>query len=160
MSDMAKSKPVIDKDTIRELAELLYETGLTEIEVEENGFRLRVAAGGAAATQVIAAAPQAAHAPAQSAGAGRQATAESSQPIASGDAVTSPMVGTAYMAPSPGAKPFIQVGQEVQNGQTLLIIEAMKTMNQIPSPRSGKVAAILVSDGQPVEYDEPLVVLE
>ncbi|ABA05013.1 biotin carboxyl carrier protein [Nitrobacter winogradskyi Nb-255] len=142
-----------ESDVIRELAALLDETRLTEIEIERDGLRVRVARNvtvGAA----IPATYQAAPAPAPSPAAG--AADISKHP----GMVPSPMVGTAYWASEPGAKPFIEVGSKVTAGQTLLIIEAMKTMNQIPSPRSGTVTQILVEDGQPVEFGEPLVIIE
>jgi len=144
-----------DSALIRELAMLLDETSLTEIEIERAGLRLRVARNVsiAAAMPTHMAAPAAA--PVTPAAAGAPADL-SKHP----GAVTSPMVGTAYWAPEPGAKPFIDVGTRVSVGQTLLIIEAMKTMNQIPSPRAGIVAQILVEDGQPVEFGEPLVIIE
>jgi acetyl-CoA carboxylase biotin carboxyl carrier protein len=149
---MAKQKPAIDQDLIRELAKLLEETGLTEIEVEEDGFRVRVGRG--ARNPAAPAIPVSAPAPAAS-------------PVpASGEAarhpglVSSPMVGTAYLGPEPGARPFVEVGSEVRSGQTLLIVEAMKTMNQIPAPRAGKVIQILIEDGQPVEFGEPLMIIE
>ena len=145
-----------DSALVRELALLLDETSLTEIEIERAGLRLRVARNvSVAATMpmpVAAAAPVAVAAPA----AAPAAADMSKHP----GAVTSPMVGTAYWAPEPGAKPFIEVGSKVSIGQTLLIIEAMKTMNQIPSPRAGTVTQILIEDGQPVEYGEPLVIIE
>lgn len=146
-----------DSALIRELALLLDETSLTEIEIERAGLRLRVARN----VTVAAAMPASFH-PAPVAGASAAASASAS----TGDlskhpgAVPSPMVGTAYWAPEPGAKPFIDVGTKVSAGQTLLIIEAMKTMNQIPSPRAGTVTQILVEDGQPVEFGEPLVIIE
>ncbi len=152
---MAKAKPAIDKDTIRELAELLDETGLSEIEVEQEGLRLRVSRGGGIMAHVSAPAAPAAP-PAMSTCA--PAPAPVSGPPAG--AVCSPMVGTAYRAPAPGAANFVEVGQTVAQGQTLIIVEAMKTMNQIPAPRAGVVKEILVEDGQPVEFDEPLVVIE
>ncbi|HVX78487.1 MAG TPA: acetyl-CoA carboxylase biotin carboxyl carrier protein [Bradyrhizobium sp.] len=151
----AKSKND-DSALIRELALLLDETNLTEIEIERAGLRVRVArnisiaATVPAPVQAIAAPPTAVAAPAPG------AADMSKHP----GAVTSPMVGTAYWAPEPGAKPFIDVGAKVSVGQTLLIIEAMKTMNQIPSPRAGTVTQILVEDGQPVEFGEPLVIIE
>ena len=163
-----------DMKMIRQLAELLRETELTEIELDMGGFRLRlarelpvqqvlapVAAPAAAAPAPAPAPPQPemAPAPAEPAGMAETKGAEevSTQP---GTVVRSPMVGTAYRAPAPGAKPFVEVGDRVKEGQTLLIIEAMKTMNQIPAPCSGVVKAILVEDGQPVEFDEPLVIIE
>jgi acetyl-CoA carboxylase biotin carboxyl carrier protein len=148
-----------DSALVRELALLLDETSLTEIEIERAGLRLRVARNISVAATMpmpVAAAhavPVAAAAPAASASA---AADLSKHP----GAVSSPMVGTAYWAPEPGAKPFVEVGSKVSVGQTLLIIEAMKTMNQIPSPRAGTVTQILVEDGQPVEYGEPLVIIE
>jgi acetyl-CoA carboxylase biotin carboxyl carrier protein len=132
---------------------LLDETSLTEIEIERAGLRVRVARN-----VTVSAAMPAGFQPAPVAGA--------AGPAAGADlakhpgAVPSPMVGTAYWAPEPGAKPFIEVGSKVSAGQTLLIIEAMKTMNQIPSPRAGTVTQILVEDGQPVEFGEPLVIIE
>jgi acetyl-CoA carboxylase biotin carboxyl carrier protein len=145
-----------DSALVRELALLLDETSLTEIEIERAGLRLRVARNiSVAATMpvpVAHAAPVAIAAAAPAAGAADL----SKHP----GAVTSPMVGTAYWSPEPGAKPFIEVGSKVSVGQTLLIIEAMKTMNQIPSPRAGTVTQILVEDGQPVEFGEPLVIIE
>jgi len=147
-----------DSALIRELALLLDETSLTEIEIERAGLRVRVARNIS-----IAASMPANFQPASSASA---APTASVTPAAIADlakhpgAVPSPMVGTAYSSPEPGAKPFIEVGTKVSVGQTLLIIEAMKTMNQIPSPRAGTVTQILVEDGQPVEFGEPLVIIE
>jgi acetyl-CoA carboxylase biotin carboxyl carrier protein len=148
-----------DSALVRELALLLDETSLTEIEIERAGLRLRVARNISVAATMpmqVAAAPAALPAAASAAVSAPTAADLSKHP----GAVTSPMVGTAYWAPEPGAKPFIDVGAKVSVGQTLLIIEAMKTMNQIPSPRSGTVTQILVEDGQPVEYGEPLVIIE
>jgi acetyl-CoA carboxylase biotin carboxyl carrier protein len=146
-----------DSALIRELASLLNETSLTEIEIERAGLRLRVARN----VTVAAAMPAAyqAAAVAQTASASASASAASDLSKHPG-VVPSPMVGTAYWAPEPGAKPFIDVGSKVSIGQTLMIIEAMKTMNQIPSPRAGTVTQILVEDGQPVEFGEPLVIIE
>ncbi|HET9617941.1 MAG TPA: acetyl-CoA carboxylase biotin carboxyl carrier protein [Pseudolabrys sp.] len=156
---MAKTpKTLIDRDLIQELAKLLEETGLTEIEIEQDGSRIRVARGGVAApapTVIVPAKPLAA-APqpvGESAGA-------SIDPAKHPGVVVSPMVGTAYASPEPGAKAFIEVGTKVKAGDTLLIIEAMKTMNQIPAPRGGTVIQILFEDGQPVEFGEPLVIIE
>ncbi|MBP0113945.1 MULTISPECIES: acetyl-CoA carboxylase biotin carboxyl carrier protein [Bradyrhizobium] len=148
-----------DSALVRELALLLDETSLTEIEIERAGLRLRVARNiSVAATMPMPVAAASAAVPvAASAAAPAPAAADLSKHPG---AVTSPMVGTAYWAPEPGAKPFIDVGTKVSVGQTLLIIEAMKTMNQIPSPRAGTVTQILVEDGQPVEYGEPLVIIE
>jgi acetyl-CoA carboxylase biotin carboxyl carrier protein len=144
-----------DSALIRELAILLDETSLTEIEIERAGLRVRVARN----VSIAAAMPAAVVAGAPVAAAAASATASTDLSKHPG-AVTSPMVGTAYWAPEPGAKPFIDVGSKVSVGQTLLIIEAMKTMNQIPSPRAGTVTQILVEDGQPVEFGEPLVIIE
>ena len=141
----------IDEALLRKLAQLLNETGLTEIEYENNGQRIRVNRGGG--PTVIAAAPVAA---APTAGGAATPAAPAGPPAG---AVTSPMVGTAYLAPEPGAESFVKVGDKVKKGQTLLIIEAMKVMNPIPAPEAGTVEAILINDGQPVEYGEPLLVL-
>jgi len=153
---MAEQKPAIDKDLIRELAKLLDETGLTEIEIERAGLRLRVGRG---ATAAPLAAPPAPAAP-QAAPPSPPTTAAAADLARHPGAVTSPMVGTAYVAPEPGAPPYVDIGSKVVAGDTLLIIEAMKTMNQIPAPRSGTVTQILIEDGQPVEFGEPLVVIE
>ncbi len=152
-----KGKPADERELIRELAMLLDETNLTEIEIERAGLRLRVArnisiAAAAPVSYQPAAAPAAAPAPAVAA-----APVDISKHPG---AVPSPMVGTAYRASEPGAKPFIDVGSKVKVGDTLIIIEAMKTMNQIPSTRAGTVTQILVEDGQPVEFGEPLVIIE
>jgi acetyl-CoA carboxylase biotin carboxyl carrier protein len=157
---MAKSpKPtLVDHDAIRELSNLLDETGLTEIEIEQDGKRLRVARGVAAAPTVVMPAKAAAAVPVpQPVG----ESASASLDVAKHPGVVkSPMVGTAYAAPEPGAKPFIEVGSKVKAGDTLMIVEAMKTMNQIPAPRGGTVIQILFEDGQPVEFGEPLVIIE
>ena len=147
-----------DSALIRELASLLDETSLTEIEIERAGLRLRVARN----VSVAAAMPATFHAmaAAPAAAASAAASAAANDLSAHPGVVPSPMVGTAYWAPEPGAKPFIEVGSKVSVGQTLLIIEAMKTMNQIPSTRAGTVTQILVEDGQPVEFGEPLVIIE
>jgi len=151
----------IDTRLVRKLAGILTDTGLTEIEVERGGLRVRVARQ-SSAQQVYAApaaAPAAAPPPAAPAPvAAAPATAASA--AARGETVKSPMVGTVYLAPQPGADPFIKVGDKVTAGQTLLIVEAMKTMNPIPAPRAGTVLEILVTDSDPVEFGEPLVVLE
>jgi len=150
-----------DSALIRELALLLDETSLTEIEIERAGLRVRVARN----ISIAAAMPQGiapiGHAPVAAAPADGPAAAVPVADFADHPGVVpSPMVGTVYWAPEPGAKPFIEVGARVAAGQTLLIIEAMKTMNQIPSPRAGTVTQILVEDGQPVEFGEPLVIIE
>ena len=146
---------------VRELAELIAETGLTEIEIEKEGVRVRVAKQvqvAAFASAPAAFAPAAAPAPVAAAPA--PAAAAPGDPAKHPGAVKSPMVGTAYLAPEPGAAQFIDIGTRVTQGQTLLIIEAMKTMNHIPAPRAGTVTAILIGNGQPVEFGEPLVILE
>jgi acetyl-CoA carboxylase biotin carboxyl carrier protein len=154
---MAKSPkaPLVDHALILELTKLLDETGLTEIEIEQDGQRVRVARGTVAAA---APAPFAPSAPAP------QPVAESvSAPLDASKhpgVVLSPMVGTAYGSPEPGTKPFIEIGSKVKAGDTLLVVEAMKTMNQIPAPRAGTVIQILFEDGQPVEFGEPLVIIE
>jgi len=160
---MADNKTGIDQALIRDLANILKDTDLTEIEIEQDDLRIRVSRNGntpmmmpqmpafnfqAPAAAAPVAAPAAAASPA--APAGRDLS----------KAVTAPMVGTVYLASAPGARPFIEVGATVKEGQTLLIIEAMKTMNQIPSPKSGKVVEIIVDDASPVEYGEPLVIIE
>lgn len=145
-----------DSALIRELALLLDETSLSEIEIERAGLRVRVARNITVAAAVPAGIQPVVPAPVAVPPAPSPATDAASHP----GVVPSPMVGTAYWAPEPGAKPFIEVGAKVSVGQTLLIIEAMKTMNQIPSPRAGTVTQILVEDGQPVEFGEPLVIIE
>ena len=151
---MAEDKPAIDKELIRELAELLDETGLTEIEIEREGLRVRVGRGGAVTPRRRAGSPRHRRRPAPARG--RAPPISAKHP----GAVTSPMVGTAYRGAAPGATPFVDIGSKVAVGETLLIIEAMKTMNQIPAPRSGTVTQILIEDGQPVEFGEPLVIIE
>lgn len=147
-----------DSALVRELALLLDETSLTEIEIERAGLRLRVARNiSVAATMPV---PVAHAAPVSVAAAAASPATAAADMSKHPGAVTSPMVGTAYWAPEPGAKPFVEVGSKVSVGQTLLIIEAMKTMNQIPSTRAGTVTQILVEDGQPVEFGEPLVIIE
>lgn len=153
---MSIKKSGVDQQLIRDLAGILNDTNLTEIEVELGDLKVRVSRQ-AQAVHAIAA-PAAVALPAASVAASPALAAPAADPAK--NAVTSPMVGTAYAAAAPGAQPFIEVGQKVREGQTLLIIEAMKTMNQIPSPRSGTVTAILFEDSQPVEFGEPLVVIE
>jgi acetyl-CoA carboxylase biotin carboxyl carrier protein len=151
----------IDTALVRELAELLNETGLTEIEVEDDDRKIRVSRGAvAAAAPVYASAPApavAAPAPAAAAPAPAEPAAPAGPDLA--NAVKSPMVGTCYLAPEPGAANFIAVGKPVKEGDTLLIVEAMKVMNPITAPKSGTVSAILVDNAQPVEFDQPLVVI-
>ena len=150
-------KNEIDYGLIRELAKLLDETGLSEIEIEQDDQRVRVARNAgraAAATPAHIAPPSAAPAPVA------VSSPKPVDPAKHPGVVTSPMVGTAYMAPEPGAKTFVEVGSKVKAGDTLLIVEAMKTMNQIPAPRAGTVIQILFEDGQPVEFGEPLMIIE
>ncbi|MEL7027708.1 MAG: acetyl-CoA carboxylase biotin carboxyl carrier protein [Pseudomonadota bacterium] len=157
------AKPTqVDADLIRELASILTDTNLTEIEIERDDYRLKVSrqAPAAPATTAYVAPPVAAATAAPA-----PATPEPAEAPAGGGgkdhpgAVKSPMVGTAYASPSPGAAPFVKVGDRVSKGQTLLIVEAMKTMNPIPSPQDGVVKDVLFADAQPVEYGEPLVVI-
>ena len=154
-------KPSSEQRLIRELAELLNDTGLSEIEIEKSGLKIRVARSVTVAAAVQPAAAQFAPpvAPPLPTPAGT-APAAGNDPAKHPGAVKSPMVGTAYRSPDPKAAPFIEVGSRVQQGDTLLIIEAMKTMNQIPAPRAGSVTAILFENGQPVEFGEPLVIIE
>ncbi len=155
---MTSKKTGVDQQLIRDLAGILNDTNLTEIEVENEDFKVRISRQ---QQQVHAVAPAYAPAPAPAAAPAAAAVpAAPAAPDLSKNAVPSPMVGTAYLAPAPGAKAFIEVGQKVSEGQTLLIIEAMKTMNQIPAPRAGTVTAIIIEDAQPVEFGQPLVVIE
>ena len=147
-----KQQGVIDSAAIRDLAELLTETGLTEIEIEQNGARIRVSRQSGVA--VSAPVHHGAHA-APAAAAAEPVAAKGPHP----GAVTSPMVGTVYVAPEPGAQPFVKVGQTVKDGDTLFIVEAMKTMNPIPAPRGGTVSEICVNDSQPVEFGQTLVII-
>jgi acetyl-CoA carboxylase biotin carboxyl carrier protein len=158
------SQTPIDTKLVRKLADILKDTGLTEIEVEQGELRIRVAREVTlqAAPQMYAAAP--APAMAQPTPPPASAPAATPSPAApaerKGDLVKSPMVGTIYLQATPGQPPFVKPGDKVAEGQTLMIVEAMKTMNPIPAPRAGVVAEILVEDSQPVEYGAPLVVLE
>jgi acetyl-CoA carboxylase biotin carboxyl carrier protein len=147
----------VDVKLVRQLAELLNDTGLTEIEVEENDRKIRVARTVQAVA--VSAAPVAAPAPAAAAAA-PAVPAPAAAPADHPGAVKSPMVGTAYLAPSPEAANFVNVGDTVKEGDTLLIIEAMKVMNPITAPRGGKVTQLLVANGQPVEFDQPLAIIE
>ena len=165
---MAAKKSSIDTKMIRELAVLLNETDLNEIELEEGEMRLRLSRGATAVaapavTHAVVAPPAAAApapaAPAPAAPAAAPAAAEAAAPAASGTPITSPMVGTAYLAPSPNANPFVKVGDKVTAGQTIMIVAAMKTMNQISATQDGVVASIEVDDGQPVEFGETLITL-
>lgn len=150
---MSTEKGVIDRAMIRDLADLLNETGLLEIEVEQQGTRVRVSRAG----QVV---HQAAAAPAVAAAAPAAAAPLAADPAKHPGALKSPMVGTAYRSPAPGAPAFVEIGREVAKGDTVLIVEAMKTMNQIQAPKSGRITAIIVEDGAPVEYGELLMIIE
>jgi len=153
---MAKN-PSIDQELIRQLAMLLKETDLSEIEIEQDDLRIRIASGRGRTVEYVpsggASAPAAPAAP--------QPVAASPEPSAANDADTlkSPMVGTSYFAPAPGAAPYVQVGDKVKAGQTVMIVEAMKTMNQIAAHKAGTIKAIMVEDAQPVEFGEPLMVI-
>ena len=158
---MVQKKPGIDQELIRDLAALLKETELTEIEIEQEGFRIRISRGAPAPVQVAYAEPP------KSAGAPPAPSADTTErPMSRADparhpgCVPSPMVGTAYRSAEPSAKPFVEVGDAVKLGQTILILEAMKHMNEVAAPRSGRVVEILVEDGQPVEYGQPLMIIE
>jgi acetyl-CoA carboxylase biotin carboxyl carrier protein len=157
MSETKAPADPIDARLVRRLAAILNDTGLTEIEVERGDLRIKVARNlGSAAPQVYAAAP----APVVTTPApGASSASAAVSPEYGGEAVKSPMVGTVYLQPEPGAPAFIRVGDTVTEGQTLLIIEAMKTMNPIPAPSAGRIVEMLVADGQPVEFGEPLVVI-
>jgi acetyl-CoA carboxylase biotin carboxyl carrier protein len=143
-----------EQKLIRDLAQLLNETGLSEIEIEKSGLKVRVAR-----TVTVVAAPVNAAA-ANASGTSAAPAAANADPAKHPGAVKSPMVGTCYRSPDPNASPFIEVGTRVSQGDPLLIIEAMKTMNQIPSPRAGVVTAVFVTNGQPVEFGEPLCIIE
>jgi acetyl-CoA carboxylase biotin carboxyl carrier protein len=143
----------VDPELIKQLADILNQTGLGEIEYAEGERRIRVARPAVAPVAAALAAPVALPAtPAAATGVGADGGAPA-------NAITSPMVGTVYASPEPGAEPFVRVGDQVKEGQTLLIIEAMKVMNQIRSPRGGTVTQIFIRDGAPVEYGEPLLVV-
>ncbi len=151
----------IDRALIRELAALLAETDLTEIEIEQNGMRLRVARQGVGMVAAPFPMTQAQPGPAAAPSAAPAAAAADPDDLTNNPAVLkSPMVGTAYLAPEPGAPYFVKEGDKVSEGQTVMIVEAMKTMNHIPAHRSGTVTRILVANEQPVEFGEPLVLIE
>ena len=160
---MSSTKPKLDAQFVRELAGILNDAELSEVEVEHEGYRIRVSKSApavAAPAQYIA--PPAAPAPvaaAPVASASASPAAEAASPAAAG-AITSPMVGTVYHAPEPGADPFVTVGSKVSKGDTLMLIEAMKTFNPVESPRDGTVTQIIAEDGQPIEFGEPLIVVE
>lgn len=148
----------VDTDLVRELAEMLNDTGLSEIEVEDGDRKIRVSRTMTAVAAPVAAAPVAV-APAAAPAAAAPAPAAESAPAVAANALKSPMVGTAYLTPEPDAAPFVSVGQQVKAGDTVMIIEAMKVMNPIVAPNSGTVTAIYVESGQPVEFDQPLMVI-
>lgn len=152
---MKDPKPSVDQDLIRDLAALLDETGLTEIEIEQDKIRLRVARS--VGVQAVAPPPPP---PPRSETPPPPPAAQPADLASHAGAVLSPMVGTAYRAAEPGGKPYVEVGDTVSEGETILIVEAMKTMNQIPAPRAGTVVRIMVEDGHPVEYGEPLMIIE
>jgi acetyl-CoA carboxylase biotin carboxyl carrier protein len=157
---MAEKKQGVDKDLIRDLAALLKETDLSEIEIEQAGFRVRVARGvPAAAAPPVQVEPKRLAALPSAAEKARE-PGSLADPARHPGCVPSPMVGTAYRSPAPNANPFVEVGDQVEVGQTILIVEAMKHMNEVAAPRSGRVVDILVEDGQPVEYGEPLMIIE
>ena len=157
MAEDTNNDPMrIDVELVRQLAQMLDETQLTEIEVEDGGRRIRIARKAAAAAPAVHYAPAPAAAPVAAAA----APVEAAAPVPAANAVKSPMVGTAYLSAEPGASPFVSVGKTVAAGDTLLIVEAMKVMNPILAPSAGIVRAILVESGQPVEFDQPLVVVE
>ncbi len=164
--DETMSKKPFDYELIRQMATILDETDLTEIEIEQEDMRIRVARQPAPMTQYVgggfaAAAPIPAQmAPAAASAAAPAAEAKAADPASHPGVLNSPMVGTCYRASEPGSRPFVEVGDEVRQGQTVLIVEAMKHMNQIAAPRAGKVTAIFVENGQPVEYGEPLLIIE
>ena len=155
---MSNKKTDVDQQLIRDLAGILNDTNLSEIEVELGDLKIRVARQ-ATVVQAHAFAPAA-----QPAFAAAPSAQPDTQAATAGDdlrnAVPSPMVGTAYLAPEPGARPFVEVGATVRQGQTLMIVEAMKTMNAIPAPKAGVVREVLVTDGQPVEFGEPLLIVD
>jgi acetyl-CoA carboxylase biotin carboxyl carrier protein len=155
LTNGSKSKPAVDAAAIRELADLLAETGLTEIEIEQGGQRLRVSRQTAPAFSHSTQAPTAS-APAPAAQEA-PATAKPAGPAAG--AVPSPMVGTVYVCPEPGKPPFVKVGDTVKEGDTLMIVEAMKTMNPILAPRAGKITEICIKDAQPIEFGQTLLIL-
>ena len=164
MSERKAGTPGIDPDLVRELAAILRDSGLTELELEQAGLKLKLSR-----TVTVAAAPVQHSAPAPTLAAAISAvphpvSAPSDTPTTDWKAhpgmVPSPMVGTAYLSPEPGAAPFVKVGDMVSEGQTLVIVEAMKTFNPIPAPRAGKLTRLLVTDAQPVEYGEPLAIIE
>lgn len=159
MAKDTKDRDSTEKALIRELAELLNETGLSEIEIAREGLKVRVARQ-TMASAIVQTQPVAATSAARSSEAAAAPVKDGPDPANHPGCVKSPMVGTAYRSPEPGAAPFIDIGTRVVQGQTLMIIEAMKTMNHIPAPKAGTVKEILIENGQPVEFGEPLVIVE
>ncbi len=158
---MSDGPDPIDTRLVRRLAGILNDTGLSEIEVERGDLKIRVCRTLTAAPVAVQAyAPAAVAAPAPASAAPAAAPEFTGEALPPGEVVKSPMVGTVYLASQPGANPFVKVGDKVTQGQTLLIIEAMKTMNPIPAPKAGVVRAVLARDGEPVEFGEPLAVIE
>ena len=157
---MSTAKGKLDTGLVRELAAILREADLGEIEVEHDGLRVRVTKPTATAVQAVATAPVvAAPAPATATPAPTAPSSDTGPAPADKDAVTSPMVGTVYLSPEPGAKAFVNEGDSVKKGDTLMLVEAMKTFNPVEAPRAGTITKILVSDAQPVEFGEPLIVI-
>ena len=148
----------IDTRLVRKLADILTETGLSEIEVEHGGLKVRVVK--TLTTAAVQYASPAMAPAAAAAAAAPQAPVATAAPASRGETVKSPMVGTVYLQPNPGSPAFVQIGDMVEAGQTLFIIEAMKTMNPVPAPRAGKLVEVLVEDSQPVEFGEPLAIIE
>jgi acetyl-CoA carboxylase biotin carboxyl carrier protein len=159
-SSLKSPADAIDARLVRQLADILTETGLSEIEVERGELKIRVAKTLTAAPVAYAQPAPAPAAPAQTPAASPAAAPAEAAPARRGDTVTSPMVGTVYLQPQPGSPPFVKVGDKVEAGQTLFIVEAMKTMNPIPAPKAGRIAEILVADAQPVEFGAALAVIE
>ena len=157
---MSTTKNKLDTGLVRELAAILREADLGEVEVEHDGLRIRVSKPAAPVIQAAVAAPAAAPVASAPAAAAPAATAEASAPAASDNAIKSPMVGTVYLSPEPGAKQFVAVGDKVKKGDTLLLVEAMKTFNPVEADKAGTVKEIYVSDAQPVEYGEALILIE
>ena len=155
-----KPSPAVDEEMLRSLARLLDETRLTEIEFEQGGLRVRIARQPASLAPVAAGAAGYVYAPSSDLAQPQSAAAIAADPALHPGVVVSPMVGTAYRAPEPGAKPFCDIGSAVKGGDTLLVIEAMKTLHLIPAPHAGTVAQILFEDAQPVEFGEPLMIIE
>ncbi|TPG22619.1 acetyl-CoA carboxylase biotin carboxyl carrier protein [Sphingomonas koreensis] len=160
MTEEHHNKMRVDVDLVRQLAEMLDATGLTEVEVEDGDRKIRIARKAAAAAAPVQYAPAPAAAPATHVAAVPSADPAPAAAASTANAVRSPMVGTCYLSAEPGSKPFVAVGQQVAAGDTLVIVEAMKVMNPITAPSAGTVKAILVENGQPVEFDQPLIVVE